>query len=112
MKTDPRKACPNEDQLLFWAFIHDFLSHPFMAITGWCRLALRFHDWTSHKAWPRCKPGAVGVEYAAGVRIYRFAHPNVSHDFITTAIDERDAQRKADAWFANLSLEFGGEFAL
>lgn len=53
MRTDPREACANERQRLGWALVHDGLAHPLMALTGYCKLSLRFHDWTSHKAWPR-----------------------------------------------------------
>ena len=55
--TDPRKACANKEERLLWALIHDGLAHPFMAVTGFSRLSLWFHDWTSHKAWPR-KPSS------------------------------------------------------
>lgn len=53
MRTDPRDACANERQRLLWALIHDGLAHPLMALTGYCKAAVAFHDWTSHKAWPR-----------------------------------------------------------
>jgi hypothetical protein len=55
-RADPRKACANEQQRLFWALVHDGLAHPLMALTGYCKPAMRFHDWTSHKAWPRAEP--------------------------------------------------------
>ena len=53
MKRDPNAACANADQRLVWALVHDVIAHPLMALTGYCRLALRFHDYTSRKAWPR-----------------------------------------------------------
>lgn len=53
MRTDPRIACANERQRLLWAIAHDALAHPLMVLTAYCGLSLRFHDWTSHKAWPR-----------------------------------------------------------
>lgn len=53
MRTDPREACGNEHQRLLWALVHDAVAHPLMALAGWPKWALRFHDWTSHKAWPR-----------------------------------------------------------
>lgn len=63
MRTDPRDACKNERQRLLWAIVHDGLAHPLMVLTGYCKAALRFHDWTSHRAWPRTpvkrKPGIV-----------------------------------------------------
>lgn len=54
MKTDPSKGCANAEQRLIWAIIHDGLAHPLMALTGYCHWSLAFHDYTSHKAWPRC----------------------------------------------------------
>lgn len=56
MRTDPRNACANEHQRLLWAVVHDALAHPLMALTGYCAASLRFHDWTSHRAWPRQEP--------------------------------------------------------
>jgi hypothetical protein len=53
MRTDPRKACANAEEKLLWAWIHDFIAHPLMALFGWHDATLKFHDWTSHKAWPR-----------------------------------------------------------
>lgn len=55
MRTDPRKGCANERQTLCWALIHDGLAHLLMALTGYSKWSLRFHDYTSHKAWPRAK---------------------------------------------------------
>lgn len=57
MKTDPNKACTNLEEKAFWAFVHDALAHPLMALTGWSAWSRRFHDYTSHRAWPRCKEG-------------------------------------------------------
>lgn len=53
MKRDPNRACANAQQRLGWALVHDAIAHPLMALTGYCGLAMRFHDYTSHKAWPR-----------------------------------------------------------
>jgi hypothetical protein len=53
MKTDPNKACVQFEENKRWAIIHDLLAHPLMAITGYCKLSIRFHNWTSHKAWIR-----------------------------------------------------------
>lgn len=53
MRTDPRRACVNEEERLLWALIHDGIAHPLMALTLFSRWAIRFHDWTSSKAWPR-----------------------------------------------------------
>jgi hypothetical protein len=60
MKTDPNTACDSENGSLVWAIIHDGLAHPLMAITGYSSWSLGFHDYTSHKAWPRCSnPSAI-----------------------------------------------------
>lgn len=53
MKTDPNKGCKNTTQRLGWAVLHDAIAHPFLALTGYSKLGLKFHDYTSHKAWPR-----------------------------------------------------------
>lgn len=53
MKTDPNKACTNKKQNIFWAVVHDLVSHPLMAVSGYSKWSLSFHNWTSHKAWPR-----------------------------------------------------------
>lgn len=112
MKTDPKKACQNEDQRFFWAFVHDLFAHPFMALTGWSKWSLAFHDWTSHRAWPRVEYDEVVVCLSGGVKVFKFKHPKVEHQFITNGLDYGTAKAKADAWFAQLSLEFGGEFKL
>ena len=51
--TDPRKACKNAKEKWAWAAIHDLLAHPLMALTLYSSWSLRFHDYTSRKAWPR-----------------------------------------------------------
>lgn len=53
MKTDPNQACANESQRLLWAIIHDALAHPLMVLTGYSKGSLKFHDYTSLKAWAR-----------------------------------------------------------
>lgn len=34
MRIDPRKACANTEEKWFWAFIHDLIAHPIMALTN------------------------------------------------------------------------------
>lgn len=51
MKTDP-----NEKENMLWAFIHDAIAHPLMALTGY----------TSHRAWPRTHK----VTYNFYTRVY------------------------------------------
>lgn len=53
MKTDPNKGCKNQTEKLGWAILHDLVAHPVMALTGYSNLSMRFHNYTSHKAWPR-----------------------------------------------------------
>ena len=53
MKTDPNKACTNKKERLFWAVLHDAVAHPAMALSGYSNWSMRFHNYTSHKAWPR-----------------------------------------------------------
>jgi hypothetical protein len=35
-----------------WAFIHNAVAHPLLAITRSAGWAVVFHDWTAAKAWP------------------------------------------------------------
>lgn len=56
MRTDPRVACKNGEERWLWAVFHDLVAHPLMALTNYWRLALRLHDWTSRRAWPRVTP--------------------------------------------------------
>jgi len=53
MKKDPNKACSNKKEQPGWAFLHDAVAHPLMALTGYSAWSVRFHDYTSKKAWPR-----------------------------------------------------------
>lgn len=55
MKTDPNKICEGQEENGGWAFVHDAIAHPLMAIFRYAKWSLRFHNYTSHKAWPRCK---------------------------------------------------------
>lgn len=122
MKTDPRKACSNEREARGWAFIHDAITHPLMALTGWSALSLRFHNWTSEKAWPRASPaqlqewevdsrfGLLTVR-ALSPSVYAISHPKVKHVFVTNAHNPYIAARKAGNWFRLLEAEFGGVFS-
>lgn len=121
MRTDPREACANEKERWGWAIVHDLVAHGLMAVTNYSALSLRFHDWTSHKAWPRVVPfnaepvvmhgryGAVMVqEQSPG--FWKVQHPTVRHAIVTKAADAVDALTTAEAWFDTLAAEFGGEF--
>ncbi len=54
MKLDPNAYCINYEQRLGWALIHDIIAHPLMALTLYrIPMFIRFHNYTSHKAWIR-----------------------------------------------------------
>lgn len=54
VKKDPNNYCVNYRQNLKWALIRDIIAHPLMAITLYkCELFIKFHDYTSSKAWER-----------------------------------------------------------
>lgn len=122
MKTDPRKGCANLRELWVWAAIHDLLAHPFMVLTLYSRLSLRFHDFTSHRAWPRpVRPAAITVvtptrfgdvrvtQQAEGV--WSVYHGRVNHAITLASLSPEDALYKALKWFDSLGEEFGGKFA-
>lgn len=127
MRTDPRKACKNEKERRGWAFLHDLLAHPFMAVTLWARASIRFHNWTSLKAWPREKaslewwPMKVllktehwGLLTATEIArdVWSIDHPTVLHTIRVT--DKRggaSAIAQATKWFDELAEEHGGKFS-
>jgi hypothetical protein len=116
MRTDPRNACANEKQLLGWAIVHDLLAHPFMVLTGYSSLSLRFHDATSRMAWPRDTRSPVPFEMAVvpsdrwGILVvtrtpagfYEIKHPEFTHRFGVKAADITDAVEQAEEWFSSL----------
>lgn len=117
MRTDPRKACANEKQLLGWAIVHDLIAHPFMVLTGYSRASLRFHDATSQRAWPRLvianerrvfsipndRFGTFQVTRLAARGFYEVQHPIINHRLIVKADGVADAADQADEWFASLT---------
>ncbi|WP_416819975.1 hypothetical protein [Delftia tsuruhatensis] len=122
MRTDPRKGCANETELWLWAAIHDLLAHPLMVLTWYSRLSLRFHDFTSHRAWPRARPTPQAVAFedtpfgdlkavpqAPGV--WRVHHGRVNHAITLQAKTAVEACAAAQKWFHTLADEFGGKFA-
>lgn len=50
---DPNKACVIFDEHLGWAIVHDLIAHPIMALTLYSKISIKFHNWTSRKAWKR-----------------------------------------------------------
>lgn len=52
MKLDPNPLCQQPVERKFWAFVHDAIAHPLVAITRYANFAIRFHDYTSQRAWP------------------------------------------------------------
>lgn len=116
MRTDPRKACANEKQLLLWAIIHDLVAHPLMALTGYSAASLRFHDVTSRRAWPRDtrtpatailvpsdRFGMLRVRALQPIGFFEIRHGMIAHCFVTSAADVTDAVEKAEEWFAALA---------
>ncbi len=116
MRTDPRKACANEKQLLGWAILHDLIAHPAMVLTGYSKLSLRFHDATSRRAWPLAvepvpnEPVLVPSDRFGTLRVvqtatgfFEIAHGRIAHRFVVKAIDVSDAIEQAEEWFGSLS---------
>jgi hypothetical protein len=52
LKLDPNPLCQQPVERRLWAFIHDAICHPLVAITRYAGWAVRFHDYTSRLAWP------------------------------------------------------------
>jgi len=50
MKIDPN-FCTHSGK--FWAILHDLIAHPLMAVSFYSKISIRFHNYTSSKAWPR-----------------------------------------------------------
>ncbi|OUM01787.1 hypothetical protein [Variovorax sp. JS1663] len=116
MRTDPRAACANAEERFIWAFVHDAICHPLMAITNWSRLSVRFHDWTSWRAWPRVVPAAADPVMplpsrhhgplevrSLGPGIYAVRHPAINHTLHTYAKDGIEAVEIAERWFDSLA---------
>lgn len=115
MKTDPRAACANAHEYLGWAVVHDAIAHPLMAASGYSKWALRFHDWTSLRAWPR-----LGLPVYATFRIDSRRHGAFSarqvapgfysadcpflkgHSITAKAGDWEEAMEQFDLWFDEL----------
>lgn len=131
MRLDPRKACDSVKDSFFWAFVHDVIAHPFSALTLYSSPSVRFHNWTSEKAWPRKKsafvpapdviiplphlphlPGGVKFMKVSQLSpdVWEISHPRVNHQLRTSAKDQKEATEKAVKWFCELSREFGGRF--
>ena len=122
MKTDPRTACANAQERLGWALLHDLVAHPFMALTGYSAPALRFHDWTSFRAWPRVRPPQlrtpvtmpsvwgpmVAEEVQSG--FWRIKHPNMDNAIVQHGDDAVAILEAAEKYFQSLADEFGGPF--
>lgn len=121
MRTDPRTACRNTDENLFWAVLHDFVAHPFMVVTNYSATSLRFHDWTSFRAWPRIRmmvgePVWLASAHFGKLKIqlvaegtYGVSHPKVAHKIVCRAEDAHGALVLADAWFVSLADHHVGD---
>lgn len=122
MRTDPRAACANVDERFIWAFVHDFVAHPFMAITNWSAPSVRFHDWTSIRAWPRVRPATLrmpvtmsskwGTMVAEEVQpmFWRIQHPNMNNAIVQHGDDAIAILESAERYFQSLADEFAGPF--
>lgn len=122
MRTDPNTACANEEERARWAFVHDAISHPLMALTRWSKASLCFHDWTSRKAWPRPVEAAPasGAHYsrALGCMVtasalstgdrWEIVAPDRSMRYGCVAKDALDALVRAEAWWRQYASEFEG----
>jgi len=116
MRTDPRKACANEKQLLFWAVLHDLVAHPLLVLTGYSSMSLRFHDATSCRAWPReasqhrrgtfsvpsDRFGTLQITPLSARGFYEIKHPVIDHRLEIKAEGVADAVDQADEWFSSL----------
>jgi hypothetical protein len=121
VKTDPRKACANDEERVWWAFVHDLIAHPLMALFGWNGWTLRFHDWTSRRAWPRSvvKPGAwievqalcydIEVRETSVPGLYQAKCPFMDHVYGMKAVNHQDAAEQAERWFLDLDPIWNGE---
>jgi len=115
VRTDPRKACANEEQLLWWAVVHDLIAHPFMVLTGYSRASIAFHDATSQRAWPRksvTEPGPVFVpsDRYGLLRVtqtpggfFQIEHGRIAHRYGVKADNVSDAVEQAEEWFSSLA---------
>lgn len=118
MKTDPRKACANAEEKRGWAILHDLVAHPLLILTNYSIWSLAFHDYTSHKAWPRTgrKEMTVATIYGrlkvieVSPGVYSVQHGFVAHKIVTTADSALHAVHKALDWFDILAVELGGAF--
>lgn len=119
MRTDPRAACANKTERFGWAFVHDLFAHPLMALTRWSRWALRFHDWTSNRAWPRDLPPPNVIHFHDTSRHGRLAirhygdgdfavtHGFVNHTFVSKADSVEEACANGLAWFNQFEWMMG-----
>lgn len=115
MRTDPRKACANEDQLLWWAVVHDLIAHPLMVLTGYSRTSIAFHDATSQRAWPRKHVAELGPVFVPSDRygllritqtpagFFEIEHGRIAHRYVVKADNVSDAVEQAEEWFASLA---------
>jgi len=55
VKLDPNPLCQQPVERPLWAFVHDAIAHPLVAITRYAGWAVKFHDYTSRRAWPEAR---------------------------------------------------------
>jgi hypothetical protein len=51
-RIDPNGCCDKVEHSLLYAVLHDLISHPLLVISFYSEWSIRFHNWTSRKAWP------------------------------------------------------------
>lgn len=117
MRTDPNEACTNTREDFFWAFVHDAISHPLMAVSLYSDWSLRFHNWTSHRAWPRSPKlytadgvvnwGKHKVLWERTEDFWTFKHPYINHNATFKAADLPAAYDQMDEWFMSLEEVLG-----
>lgn len=123
MRTDPRKACANEEERAFWAAFHDLIAHPLLVLSWYSRWAVWLHDKTSMLAWPRGRANYKPIVSHTddfgygrftvidlGDGFWRVQHGNVDHAYVTQAQDKIDAVSRAIVWFDSLADQLGGKF--
>ncbi|HEX7911748.1 MAG TPA: hypothetical protein VF534_27155 [Paraburkholderia sp.] len=95
--------------------MHDLIAHPAMVLTGYSRLSLRFHDWTSFYARPRVKQTTTDIEVHSRTYgrlcvtalpragFFQIRHPRINHVLGVRAVDAIDAVEQAERWFDSLA---------
>lgn len=76
-KLDPNGMCDVKSGSLFWQLVHDGIAHPLLVLGFYSRPVIRFHDYTSFKAWPLGVSGTSRIERAQDALQGHAEHRNV-----------------------------------